>query len=66
MMAMPAEVGEPLGWSMHYTLGHETAGWVDRIGPGTAAGVAEGDAVALAAAASCGALPVNAGSRPGS
>ena len=44
MMAMPAEVGEPLGWSMPYTLGHETAGWVDRIGPGTAAGVAEGDA----------------------
>jgi len=54
MMEMPAAFGEPLGWSMPYTLGHETAGWVAALGGDTAAEVGEGDAVALAAAASCG------------
>lgn len=54
MMGMPAKYGEAAGWSVPFTLGHETAGWVAGIGAGTAAGVGEGDAVALAAAASCG------------
>ena len=54
MMGMPAQYGEPLGWSMPFTLGHETAGWVAEIGPHAVVDVAEGDAVALAAAASCG------------
>jgi len=54
MMQTPAEFGARLGWSMPFTLGHEIAGWVAEIGPGTATDVAEGDAVALAAAASCG------------
>ena len=31
MMAMPAEVGEALGWSMPFTLGHESAGWVAAV-----------------------------------
>jgi propanol-preferring alcohol dehydrogenase len=54
MMAMPAKYGRRLGWSMPFTLGHETAGWVAQVGPGAVVDVAEGDAVALAAAASCG------------
>lgn len=56
MAAMPAEMGEALGWSMPFTLGHETAGWIDAFGPGVEnlGGLAEGDAVALAAPASCG------------
>ena len=54
MMEMPAAFGEPLGWSMPFTLGHETAGRVAAVGRGTVLEVGEGDAVALAAAASCG------------
>lgn len=53
MGAMPAEVGRSLGWTVPFTLGHETAGWVDALGPGVA-GLAEGDAVALASPSSCG------------
>lgn len=56
MAAMPAAMGEALGWSMPFTLGHETAGWIDAVGPGVEdlRGLVEGDAVALAAPASCG------------
>lgn len=54
MMGMPSKYGEAVGWSVPFTLGHETAGWVAGIGAGTVAGVGAGDAVALAAAASCG------------
>jgi propanol-preferring alcohol dehydrogenase len=54
MRALPQRVGEHLGWAMPYTLGHETAGWVHSLGAG-ATGLAEGDGVALVAAASCGA-----------
>ncbi|MEV6599983.1 alcohol dehydrogenase catalytic domain-containing protein [Actinoplanes sp. NPDC051346] len=53
MRRMPQVVGEKLGWAMPYTLGHETAGWVAALGAGVD-GLAEGDAVALAASASCG------------
>ncbi|MEZ5139762.1 MAG: alcohol dehydrogenase catalytic domain-containing protein [Acidimicrobiales bacterium] len=53
MMAMPAAMGEALGWSMPFTLGHETAGWVAAVGTGVI-GVAEGDAVAVSSPSSCG------------
>lgn len=53
MRRMPRTAGERLGWAMPYTLGHETAGWVAALGAGVD-GLAEGDAVALAASASCG------------
>lgn len=53
MTAMPAAVGEALGWAVPFTLGHETAGWVDAVGSGVD-GVCEGDPVALASPTSCG------------
>ncbi|HEX2575124.1 MAG TPA: alcohol dehydrogenase catalytic domain-containing protein [Aquihabitans sp.] len=53
MTQMPAEIGASLGWAVPFTLGHETAGWVDAVGPGVV-GLAEGDPVALASPASCG------------
>lgn len=53
MMAMPAEVGEALGWQIPFTLGHEAAGWVEAVGEGVA-GLAVGDAVAVASPAFCG------------
>ena len=53
MASLPREVGGSLGWAIPFTLGHETAGWVDAVGPG-ADGWAEGTPVALAAASSCG------------
>jgi propanol-preferring alcohol dehydrogenase len=43
MRQMPRPAGEKLGWQMPFTLGHETAGWLD-----------DGTPVALAATASCG------------
>ncbi|WP_030437132.1 alcohol dehydrogenase catalytic domain-containing protein [Actinoplanes subtropicus] len=43
MRQMPRPVGEKLAWQMPFTLGHETAGWLD-----------DGTPVALAATASCG------------
>ena len=58
MMAIDATVGEALRWQMPFTLGHETAGWVDAVGPGADTGGAatsEGLAVALISPASCGA-----------
>ena len=51
MMAMPAEVGEALGWSLPFTLGHESAGWVAATGAGVV-GLREGDPVAVASPAS--------------
>ncbi|CAN5408589.1 NAD(P)-dependent alcohol dehydrogenase [soil metagenome] len=53
MGQLPAPMGEAIGWSVPFTLGHETAGWVDAIGPGVA-GLAVGQAVALASPSSCG------------
>jgi alcohol dehydrogenase, propanol-preferring len=56
MTHIPGEVAESLGWHLPFTLGHETAGHVVALGPGTS-GVAVGDAVALVAPASCGRCP---------
>jgi len=53
MWRLPRTAGERLGWAMPFTLGHETAGWIAALGAGMS-GFAEGDAVALAATASCG------------
>ncbi len=53
MAALSAEVGEAIGWSVPFTLGHETAGWVDAVGEGVS-GLAEGEAVAVASPSSCG------------
>ena len=53
MGQIPREIGEALGWSMPFTLGHEVAGWVAAVGAGVG-GVTEGDAVALRSPASCG------------
>jgi propanol-preferring alcohol dehydrogenase len=50
---IPEAVGDYLGWTMPFTLGHETAGYVAGLGAGVT-GVAEGDAVALVSPASCG------------
>ena len=53
MAQMPSAMGEALGWTAPFTLGHETAGWVDAVGAGVA-GWSEGDPVALASPSSCG------------
>jgi alcohol dehydrogenase, propanol-preferring len=53
MGELPAEIGEALGWSMPFTLGHEVGGWVAGTGAGVS-GLAEGQAVALRSPASCG------------
>ncbi len=53
MPHLPESLGRQLGWAMPFTLGHETAGWVSALGAG-ATGFAEGDAVAVVSATSCG------------
>jgi len=53
MGELPAEIGELLGWSMPFTLGHEVGGWVAGVGA-EVAGLDEGSAVALRSPASCG------------
>jgi propanol-preferring alcohol dehydrogenase len=53
MRELPPEVGDLLGWSMPFTLGHEAAGWVAAVGRDVA-GFSEGDAVAITAGGSCG------------
>lgn len=53
MVAMPAAIGEALGWQVPFTLGHETAGRVAAVGAGVE-GLAEGDPVALTSPSSCG------------
>lgn len=56
MPAVDAALGEGIGWRVPFTLGHETAGWVDALGKGVelGAGVGEGTAVALISPSSCG------------
>lgn len=60
MAQMPVEMADALGWQVPFTLGHETAGWVDAVGPGVGDGSPRGhrwrpgDAVAVASPASCG------------
>lgn len=53
MTQMPGTIGEALGWSMPFTLGHEIGGWVDSWGAGVD-GFTEGEAVALVSPSSCG------------
>jgi alcohol dehydrogenase, propanol-preferring len=53
MAAVPGEVAEAMGWRLPFTLGHETAGWVDAVGADVD-GIVEGTAVALASPSSCG------------
>jgi propanol-preferring alcohol dehydrogenase len=53
MASMPGEIAEALGWRLPFTLGHEVAGWIDRVGPGVD-GFARGDSVALVSPQSCG------------
>lgn len=53
MMQMPADLGPSVGWNMPFTLGHETAGWIDSWGAGVT-GWNQGQAVALVSPASCG------------
>ncbi|MEO6989421.1 MAG: alcohol dehydrogenase catalytic domain-containing protein [Aquihabitans sp.] len=53
MMAMPADLAESLGWHLPFTLGHETAGYVDAWGTDVG-GFVEGQPVALASPTSCG------------
>jgi len=53
MTAIPAEIGEMIGWQVPFTLGHEIGGWVEALGDGVT-GWAVGDAVALVSPSSCG------------
>ncbi len=53
MAQLPEALGRSIGWSVPFTLGHETAGHVAAVGPDVT-GLAEGDAVALASPSSCG------------
>jgi alcohol dehydrogenase, propanol-preferring len=53
MPKMPQAIGDQLGWSMPFTLGHEIGGTVAAVGAGVRS-VAEGDPVAVISAASCG------------
>src|SRR3954451_12150990 len=53
MAQVPASMGDAMGWQVPFTLGHETAGWIDAVGDDVT-GLTEGDAVALASPASCG------------
>ncbi len=58
MALMPASVGELVGWSMPFTLGHEIGGYIEEAGEGAVdtygRPVAAGDAVALVSPSSCG------------
>ncbi len=53
MSAMPAAIGEAIGWSVPFTLGHEIAGRVVDLGPGTT-GIAVDTPVAVVSPRSCG------------
>ncbi len=53
MMAMPHQIGESLGWTVPFTLGHETAGWVAGVGAGVT-GLEVDEPVAVASPSWCG------------
>jgi propanol-preferring alcohol dehydrogenase len=53
MSQMPAAIGEAIGWTVPFTLGHEIGGRVAAIGVGTT-GFSEGDPVAVISPRSCG------------
>ena len=52
MAQIPASIGELLGWSMPFTLGHEVGGWVEEAGDGVE--LAPGTPVAVVSPHSCG------------
>ena len=58
MGLMPASIGELVGWSMPFTLGHEIGGHVEEIGEGAVdtygRPITVGQAVALVSPSSCG------------
>lgn len=58
MAQMPASIGELVGWSMPFTLGHEIAGYVEELGEGAVDTYGKpieiGAAVALVSPSSCG------------
>ena len=58
MGLMPASIGELIGWSMPFTLGHEIGGHIEEVGEGAVDTyghpVAVGQAVALVSPSSCG------------
>ncbi len=58
MAQMPASIGELVGWSMPFTLGHEIGGWIEEAGEGAVdtygAAICAGLAVALVSPSSCG------------
>jgi alcohol dehydrogenase, propanol-preferring len=58
MGLMPASIGELIGWSMPFTLGHEIGGHIEEIGEGAVdtygQPVSLGQAVALISPSSCG------------
>ena len=58
MGLMPASVGELVGWSMPFTLGHEIGGHVEEVGEGAVdtygRPITAGQAVALVSPSSCG------------
>jgi propanol-preferring alcohol dehydrogenase len=58
MGLMPASIGELVGWSMPFTLGHEIGGHIEEIGAGAVdtygQPVSIGQAVALISPSSCG------------
>jgi len=56
MMSMPGEIGDALDWRVPFTLGHESAGWVEALGRDVPAGaaVAVGEPVAVMSPTVCG------------
>jgi propanol-preferring alcohol dehydrogenase len=58
MAQMPASIGEAIGWSMPFTLGHEIAGYVEEAGKDAVdtygKPISAGLAVALVSPSSCG------------
>ncbi|MDM5248664.1 NAD(P)-dependent alcohol dehydrogenase [Lysinibacillus sp. G4S2] len=53
MQAIPKETAEYLGWQLPFTLGHETGGWIEKLGDGVE-NLAIGEPLALVSPNSCG------------
>ena len=53
MSKMPAAIGDAIGWTVPFTLGHEIGGRVAALGTGVTT-LSEGDAVAVISPHSCG------------
>ena len=53
MSKMPAAIGDAIGWTVPFTLGHEIGGRVAALGTGVT-NLSEGDAVAVISPHSCG------------